>query len=166
MELKAVHKTDPESAGSILKNGFDLQMFGSATAKTGMTRHFRSHPLGIYLTEDEGHFRPEDHASHPWDHRKRGALVFCTVILNRPLLVGLRIDGEFYQEWLSKKYGGLAGKKLTDAIIKDGHDGIFCRESGEIIAFSPRQIKIDVEKTKASIDMSFKEWLFDIDLDD
>jgi hypothetical protein len=165
LEIKAVHKTDPGSADSILKNGFDLGRFGSATAKTGQAHNFGRHALGIYLTEDEGHFRPEDSVSHPWDHRKKGALIFCTVILKNPLLVDMKMDGKFYQKWISDNYGGLSGRRLTNELVKDGHDGIYCKDTGEIVAFNPDQIRIDPEKSRASIATNFKEWLFDIDLD-
>lgn len=163
MIVSAVHKTDRESALSILREGFDLSRFGSASRRTGQTG-FNKHLKGIYLTADHG-FRPEDPASHPWDNRDRGVLVFCAVRLDSPMFLDVRTDGKFYQEWLSDNYGGISGARLTAAIKRDGHDGIVCG-GDEIIAFEPSQIGIDKKKTEESLaaysewrGSSFREWL-------
>lgn len=166
MMILAVHKTDEASARSILENGFDLRHFGSATKKTGQTR-FKIHPKGIYLTVDDG-FDPESPASHPWDHRDRGVLVFCTAHLANPLTLRVYIDGKFYLDWLSERHAGASTAKLTAAIQKDGHDGIVCEETGEVIVFDPKQIQIDGHKTERSLGAyerwrqdrtGFREWL-------
>lgn len=160
MITKAVHKTDSAAAESILRNGFDLRKFGSSTTKSGPS--YSGHPKGIYLTADEG-FRPEDPVSHPWNHQDLGVLIFCTVVLENPFLVKQRIEGKFYQQWLADKYGA-TGSNLTRLIKKEGYDGIFCNETGEIVVFNPNQIKIDEEKTIQSLNsyrnpVGFKEWL-------
>lgn len=160
--IRAVHKTDLKSALSILDSGFDLNKFGSVTKKTGQSS-FGNHPKGIYLTLDDG-FRPQDPVSHPWDHKDRGVLIFCSVSLTKPLETDLFVDGKFYQDWLSKKYGS-RGARLTMAMQKEGYDGIICPETGEIIVFNPGQIQIDREKTSLSLDSysrwksGFREWL-------
>ena len=161
VKMRAVHKTDLKSALSILEFGFDLGKFGNTTKKTGQS--FGNHPKGIYLTLDEG-FRPQDPTSHPWNHKDRGVLIFCVVSLKNPLEVEPFISGKFYQDWLSEKYGA-KGTRLTAMIQKEGHDGIICRKTGEIVAFNPNQINIDQEKTNLSLNAysiwksGFKEWL-------
>lgn len=167
MIIPAVHKTDPASARSILEAGFDLGRFGTTTKKTGQAGMFGRHPKGVFLTVDDG-FRAEDPASHPWDHRDRGVLVFCRVSMENPLRLHQRVDGKFYQEWLSDKYGGLSGSRLTAAIQADGHDGVLCEETGEVIAFDTDQVEVDRSRTEESLasydrwraeTKGFREWL-------
>jgi len=144
MILKVVHNTDPESAESILKNGFDLSKFGQATKKSGQTR-FGNHPKGIYFSKDSGQQHP---FPHPWDHRKTGFLIRCIVELRNPLVIEPFVDGKFYQDWLHEKYRK-KGSALTEALKKEGHDGIVAGE--EVIAFGTEGITI--------IPTGFKDWI-------
>jgi hypothetical protein len=159
MLIPTVHKTDYKSAQSIIKNGFDLNKFGSATLKTGQSDRFRHHPRGVYFSTAED-FSPEDIVSHPWDHREKGVLIFCQVRLNNPFITEPFIEGKFYQEWLSQKYGG-SGAKLTSAMENEGYDGIVCPKTSEVVVFNPSQIEIDKEKTTKSLRLhaGFKEWI-------
>lgn len=171
MDIRVVHRTDFKSAESILKSGFDLKKFGSATAKSGQAAIFGGHPRGIFLSVDEG-FSPENLPPHPWNHRDRGVMIFGRAALVNPLVVNLEMEGEFYQKWLSLKYGA-TGSRLTAAIQKEGHDGIYCEESGEVVVFKPEQVTIEMKKSMESMriymewrssfpeghEMKFKEWL-------
>lgn len=166
--MNVIHKTDYNSALSILQNGFDLNKFGSATKRSGMSDNFSFHPRGIYLSLDQGE-DPEYLFSHPWDHKDRGVLIFGSVVLRNPFLTALHVDDKFYQEYLSDQYGSLSGARLSTAMQKDGYDGIYCEETGEVVVFDPRKIIINKEKTNKSLNsymkwkkennMNFKEWL-------
>jgi hypothetical protein len=169
MILSVIHKTDYLNAISILRNGFDLNKFGNSTKKTGQS--FNKHPRAIYFSKDEGH-RPEDSLSHPYDHKDRGVLIFCTVRLNNPLILNsIRIEGEFYQDFLANKYNATGGR-LSNLMKKEGYDGIVCLETGEVAVFDVDNIDIDEQKSSLSLNAylnwrksskinSFKEWLWD-----
>ena len=161
-----IHRTDFKSAESILKKGFDLKKFGTATAKSGQAASFGSHPRGVYLSVDEG-FSPENLPPHPWDHRDRGVMIFGSVELRNPLVVKFQMEGKFYQEWLSAKYRA-TGARLTTAISKEGYDGIYCADTGEVVVFDPERIKIDRNESMESmraymgwkgVSVNFKEWI-------
>jgi hypothetical protein len=166
--MKALHRTDYASAVAIIENGFDLTKFGSATKKTGQAENFRHHARGIFLSKDEG-VNPAQLPPHPWDHRDRGVYIFGNVTLQKPFECHLHMDGMFYQEWLSKKFGGKVKAQLTAAMQKQGYDGIYVPESEEITLFNPNGFSIDrtrsMESMKAyqdwklSANKGFKEWL-------
>lgn len=144
MILKVVHNTDPESAESILKNGFDLSKFGQATKKSGQNR-FGNHPKGIYFSIDHGQQNP---FPHPWDHKKTGFLIRCTVELRNPLIIDPFVEGKFYQDWLYEKYRK-KGASLTKALEKEGYDGIVAGE--EVVAFGAEGVTINPQ--------GFKDWI-------
>lgn len=168
MNVKALHRTDAASAVDILRSGFDLNKFGSATKKTGMARDFNYHPKGIFLSQDEG-ANPAQLPPHPWDSKDRGVYIFGTANLNKPLELTSQMDGIFYQKWLSDKYGGKAKAQLTAALLKDGYDGIYVTDLGEIIVFDPDSFPIDKARSIQSYrtyqawknpkGQGFKEWL-------
>jgi hypothetical protein len=166
--MKALHRTDYNSGVNILRSGFDLTKFGSATKKTGQANNFRHHARGIFLSEDWG-ANPEELPPHPWDHRDRGVYIFGDAQLQKPFECHLHMDGIFYQEWLSKKYGDKVKAQLTAAMQKDGYDGIYVAEAGEITVFNPNAFIINKNKSvqsikayeawKSSAGKGFKEWL-------
>jgi len=64
------------------------------------------------------------------------------VSFDNPLIVPAEGTTREWKELLSKQYGGLTGKKLSDAIAKDGHDGIITMQKGqpsEVVALSKAQ---------------------------
>ena len=146
MILKVVHNTDPESAESIRRGGFDLSRFGYATKKSGQAAAFSGHPKGIYFTKDVGQ---TGISPHPWDHTKTGTLIRCVVELRNPLVLDPFMDGVFYQKWLHDKYGK-KGAGLTNILKKQGYDGIVAGD--EVIAFGTDGITI-------LDNFGFKEWL-------
>ena len=170
--MKALHRTDYNSAVNILQNGFDLTKFGTATKKTGQAANFRHHARGIFLSEDWG-ANPKELPPHPWDHRDRGVYIFGEAQLQKPFECQTQMDGMFYQEWLSKKYGGKVKAQLTAAMQKEGYDGIYVSDSGEVTVFNPNAFIIDRNKSmesmeayqawKSSAGRGFKEWLAAID---
>lgn len=147
--MKAVHRTSVDAALQILKNGFDLKKFGFVTKKVG-TPGYDSHARGIFLSEDWG-AKPEELPPHPWDHRDRGVYIFGTVHLKHPLKVPLHVDGVFYQPWLAAQYEGKTGAKLTAALQRDGYDGIYVTDVGEITVFDPKDFVIDAKRSMDSI---------------
>lgn len=151
-----------------MSSGFDLNKFGSATKKAAGGSSFKLTAKGIFLSEDWG-ANPKDLPPHPWDHRDRGVYIFGSVNLQHPLEVNTHQDGEFYQKWLSDKYGGKTKGPLSTAIIQDGYDGILVKDAGEVTIFDPDMFSIDTKKSQESIaayqawrgnkGANFKEWL-------
>ena len=89
-------------------------------------------PAGNYVTQNEG-FTPEGFETG-------------TATLENPLVIDVTDDT--LVQWkgeLSEKYGGKTGKNLTDALKKDGYDGIVTRhpdgKTGEIILFDDTSIQ-------------------------
>lgn len=172
MNFKAIHRTDAASAAAIIQNGFDIRKFGTATRKAGQSGNFRYHPRGIFLSTGVD-ASPDDPVPHPWNHRDRGVYIFCNVTLQKPYPVQTQMEGKFYQQWLSESYGGAVGARLTSAMQREGYDGIYCEESGELVVFRPDQIQIDKSMSLASLEtyqrwkkqeknewkVSFSEWL-------
>ncbi len=167
MNVKALHRTDAASALEILRAGFDLNKFGSATKKTGQADNFRYHAKGIFLSEDHG-ANPKQLPPHPWDHRDRGVYIFGTANLDKPMELTTEMEGIFYQKWLSDKYGGKTKASLTAALLKEGYDGIYVTDSGEITVFDPDSFPIDKARSIESYrayqawktpGQGFKEWL-------
>ena len=104
-------------------------------------------PAGNYVTQQETDFVPQG-----WNTG--------TVSFKKPLVIN--VDSDSLVKWkrdLSKKYGGLTGKKLTDRLKLFDYDGIITRledgSLGEIIAFdnseqyipSKGQASVDIERT-------------------
>lgn len=152
--MKAVHRTDYNSALQILRKGFDLSKFGSATRKTGQQYNLAAR--GIFVSEDWG-VRVEDLPPHPWDHQDKGVYIFGTSNLQRPLKLNKEMEGSFYQNWLSDKYGGKSKSALTTAIQKEGYDGIYVQDAGEITIFDPDNFAIDHSKSDQSM-TKYVEW--------
>lgn len=166
--MNALHRTDYNAGLQILRNGFDLSKFGSATKKSGQAGQYNLHPRGIFLSEDWG-AKPAELPPHPWDHRDRGIYIFGTANIQKPLTLQTQQEGMFYQKWLSDKYGGKTKAPLTTAIQRDGYDGVYVQDAGEIIVFDPDAFVIDQNKSMESVQAyiewkksqgkGFKEWL-------
>ena len=173
--MNALHRTDFNAGMEIMRTGFNLNKFGSATKKTGQGDYFKYHARGIFLSEDWG-ANPKELPPHPWDHRDRGVYIFGAVNLQKPLTLNTQMEGVFYQKWLSDKYGGKTKATLTTALQQEGYDGIFVQDAGEVTVFRPDSFIIDKNKTaesfeayqawKSSAGKSFKEWLAIQEADD
>ena len=170
LNTPALHRTDYNSALQILNTGFDLRKFGSATKKTGQANNFKYHARGIFLSEDGKGTSPKDFAAasvgspRPWRlHLRHGEPS------KKPMDVNLHMDGVFYQQWLSEKFGDRVKAQLTTAMQQEGYDGIYVRDAGEITVFDPDSFAIDTKKSQESIQAytewksvkgaGFKEWL-------
>lgn len=90
-------------------------------------------PSGFYVTQKESDYLPPNYET--------GKLTF-----NNPLVID--VDDDTLVSWkkdLSEQYGGKKNKALTNALKKDGYDGIITRHKkgylGEIIAFNKEDKK-------------------------
>ena len=97
-------------------------------------------PTGFYAIEKPSVGTPEG-----WIEKQ--------VTFNKPLYIDINKPEDVigWKRDLSKKYGGLKGKKLTEALLKDGYDGIitvrkeakdYYGSFGEIIALKEPPVKL------------------------
>lgn len=114
-----------EIAGGVLKTGVPvsvpyLRNLSSATKLHGKPNKESPYdrwyePSGEYLT-------PMDSEPKPQEGFKTGTIQFENPIV---LHVGEYGEDSSWKKSLSERYGGLVGKKLSQAIIDDGYDAIF-----------------------------------------